>query len=100
MLRPQGQALRLTAAYSHLSSMVMAEKLSPRLGLGLGPELKLLVSYGGHFEQVCSMIGSQTRAGLLITAVIGSDSFQALLKGLWRGEVKLMASAVLGAGRS
>lgn len=75
MIRPQGQALRLTAAYSHLSSMVMAEKLSPRLGLGQGPELKLLVSYGGHFEQVRSVMGSQTRAGLLKTAITGSDSF-------------------------
>ena len=56
VLRPRGQALRLTAAYSQLSSMVMAEKLSPRLGLGQGPELKLLVSYGGHFEQVRSMV--------------------------------------------
>ena len=74
MLRPQGQALRLSAAYSHLPSMVMAEKLSPRLGLGQGPELKLLVSYGGHFEQVCSVIISQARAGLLMPAYIDSDS--------------------------
>ncbi len=73
MLRPQGQALRLSAAYSHLPSMVMAEKLSPRLGLGQGPELKLLVSYGGHFEQVRSMIGSHARAGPLMSAYTDSD---------------------------
>lgn len=84
VIRPPGQALRLTAAYSHLSSMVMAEKLSPRLGLGQGPELKLLVSYGGHFDQVRLRVLSQAPAGLCITPIGGSDCFEALLKSLWR----------------
>ena len=54
VVRPQGQALCLPAAYRHLPSIVMAEKLSPRLAFEQGSDLKLLVSYGGHFVQVCS----------------------------------------------
>ena len=56
VLRPHGQALRLSAAHSQQPRMGMADKLSPRLGHGLGPELTLLVSHGGHFEQVGALL--------------------------------------------
>ena len=56
VLRPPGQALRLSAAHSRQPRMGMADKLSPRLGHGLGPELTLLVSHGGHFEQVGALL--------------------------------------------
>ena len=62
VLRRQGSGA-LLPAHAHLPSMVASEKLSPRLGLGACPEIKLLVSYGGHFEQVSRLGRVQAAAG-------------------------------------
>lgn len=84
VLRPHGQALRLSAAHSQQPGMGKADKLSPRLCHGLGPELTLLVSHGGHFEQVGALLHLLGSAGQFSRALVKIGTFEALLKGLWR----------------
>ena len=78
VLRRQGSGA-LLPAHAHLPSMVASEKLSPRLGQGACPEIKLLVSYGGHFEQVSRLGRVYAAAGPCVVIYLIIDTFEALI---------------------